>query len=267
MTIEEDKDREAGRGLSETVDDALVRFFEDADDWMERRQGNINVLRTKGNIPEVLLRLVDHFKERARVSIMFRVEGGALKHEVIVAEQQPSNLVRDLAEILATQQRIEKKDEDDQMTASEALAYFLKLHLADLKDAKRRGSPGARAGDRVPRSVIAEMAADLLQSSELWGYPPGPRLVALFRELLNIESIRQGHPRALPAQSRAAELLARDPRLGPTQLAKQAGVNKSSVSRWLKDPSFKAKVVRAKESIANREKREAERSRRENRED
>ena len=132
--------------------------------------------------------------------------------------------------------------------ALEALALLLRIELRALKYAERRSSAKARSSPHlIPRSTISDVALDLLERSE-WRYPLGEQLVDLFRELLNLENPKQQYPRELEAQEKAANILAHNPQIGVAELAKAVGVNKSSVSRWMKRPDFQDRVKRAAES-------------------
>jgi hypothetical protein len=123
------------------------------------------------------------------------------------------------------------------------------MRLRDLKYAERRESAHARAGRFIRRSTIGEIALDLVNSCVTWDYPPGRQLVELFRELLDREGEKQGHPRKLDAQEKAAQILAHNPNARVVELAEEVGVDKSSVSRWRNQPSFQAKVQRARAAL------------------
>ena len=83
---------------------------------------------------------------------------------------------------------------------------------------------------------------DLLESCELWGYPPGPFLTRLMRELLNLGRDRHSMSRNVEAQEQVADILSHDPTVRTRELARAVHVNASTISRWRKDPEFKRMV-------------------------
>jgi hypothetical protein len=232
-------------GFAETLATATAK------DWQWRRTAAFDELRKKTRIPDTLISLVENLKERTPVSVTYNYYGESPLHpagvfEMCVKVDNTEAMSVDLADVLAkieaAEERLKKYDEDKQWVASEALAFLLRMYLRNLKYREQTSPAKARAANLLPRSTIAQIALDLLQSSCNWNYPAGDELVALFWELLNLENSRQGQPRKLEAQEKAAWLLANDPSLGTSELAKEVGTNKSSVSRWMRRPGFQAKV-------------------------
>ena len=206
------------------------------EDWEHRRAAALNVIKQKSNIPDVLLNLVlVQLKELTPVKLMLRrtVEGFMAEVEVVdVKINYPSDMGSMAWEL------------ENVKPASEVLAWLLRIELRALKYAERRSSAKVRSSPHlIPRSTISDIALDLLERSE-WRYPPGDQLVDLFRELLNLENPKQQYPRELEAQEKAANILAHNPQIGVGELAKAVGVNKSSVSRWMKRPDFQDRVKR-----------------------
>jgi hypothetical protein len=157
------------------------------------------------------------------------------------------------AEIMAAQKRMQDDDQKEGMTASEALAFLLRIFLRELKHAeKNRKAAPVRTLNLVPRSLIAEIAMDLLGSCETWGHPPGPLLNSLIRELLNLEHDRQGMSRDVETQERAAGIVAQAPAVRTRELARALHVNASTISRWRRSPEFKQMVERKKEALKAR---------------
>jgi hypothetical protein len=224
------------------------------DDWAHRRISALKVLRQKsgGFIPDVLLSLVlVELKEHTPVKLLLRRVPGPARFQVEVkivdAEIDPSGGIarasRELGDPMPARMAWEL---ENLMPASEALAQLLQIELRSLKYAERRSSAKARANPHlVPRSTISEVALDLLQRSQ-WKYPIGEALVDLFRDLLNLENPKPQH-RKLEALESAAKILAHDPTIGVTQLADAVGVDKSSVSRWMRRADFQAMVKRVAE--------------------
>jgi hypothetical protein len=144
-------------------------------------------------------------------------------------------------------------DHKEGMTASEALAYLLRILLRELRHAeKTRKAAPVRSMNLAPRSLIAEIAMDLLGSCETWAYPPGPLLNSLIRELLNLEHDKQGMSRNVDAQEGAADILARNPTVPTRELARALHVNASTISRWRGSPEFKQMVERKTEALKDR---------------
>jgi len=138
-----------------------------------------------------------------------------------------------------------------ELTASEALAFFLRICLRDLKHAVRRGNAApVRTEKLVPRSVIAWVATDLLGNCGVWNYSPGPHLNTLIRELLNVDTDKAGAIRHVEEQKEASFIIAQDPTVPTRELARQLGVDASTISRWRRSPEFKKEVERAERRIA-----------------
>lgn len=219
------------------------------EDWAHRRAAALNVLRSKSDIPDVLLNLVlVDLKEQTPVKCMLRkMPDSAWKVEVKVVDVEiDSSLARELGDPRMAWEL------QNLWPASEVLSFLLRTKLRDLKYAERRSSSKARSNPHlIPRSTISDIALDLLERST-WNYPPGDALADLFRELLNLENPKQQQPRKLDAQERAANILAQDAQIGVGELATAVGVNKSSVSRWLKHSGFQAMVKRAAEIIGQK---------------
>lgn len=129
-------------------------------------------------------------------------------------------------------------------TAGEALAFCLSLELEVLK---RVGNSPVRSGGRLPPSTIAYIAFDLLE-----GYtvaPPGPYLQRLIRDLLKLSTAAQDQVSSYTSQQKAAYIMAQAPDLSLSSIASLAGVDRKTVSRWTREPEFKARVAQLCEFI------------------
>jgi hypothetical protein len=203
------------------------------DEWKQNRDAAFAQLRKAETIiPHDLIDLVERFGERGLVQIVFfkTSDGAGLQFG-----------------IKPTGTRGQNTDGPNLLTASEALAFFLRVELRNLKYAeKKRKAAPVRTSNLVPRSVIAEIAMGLLDS---YGGKPGPFLTELFRELLNVGSDKHGAPRQLDAQEQAASILAQHPTARTRKLARKLNVNPSTVSRWRRSPEFQAKVEEAVETM------------------
>jgi hypothetical protein len=218
-----------------------------ADEWHRRRTEAFAQLRKIGFIPDELLDLVEHFKEQTLVQPFVHrpTEKVELRFGVKVDDKQARS-----TEMMGANKRMQDDDQKEGMTASETLAFFLRIFLRELKHAeKNRKAAPVRTLKLVPRSLIAEIAVDLLGSCETWGHPPGPLLNNLVRELLNLEHDRQGMVRDVETQQRAAGIVARAPMVRTRELARALHVNASTISRWRKSPEFKRMVERNTEVL------------------
>src|SRR5262249_4287577 len=150
--------------------------------WDHVRTAAFARLRKDGFIPDELLNLVEHFEERTLVrSFVYKTtDGRGLRIGIKVPRKKTKKTRRDkiaeIAEIIPAGKRLQT-DERSALTASEALAFFLRICVRDLKHAEstRKAAP-VRTEELIPRSVLAEVATDLLGSCELWNYAPGPHL-------------------------------------------------------------------------------------------
>jgi hypothetical protein len=214
------------------------------EEWYRRRTDAFAQLRKSGGIPEELLQLIEHFKERNLVELfVYRARKEVALRFGVKALPEKTDEARQLAEMIAIGKRINSEPNKKGMSASEALAFFLRMDLRALKNEEReRNAAPVRALKRVPRSLIAEIAMDLLGSCETWGYPPGHFLNSLVRELLNLDQDRQGMSRDVERQELAAAIVAQAPEVGTRQLAKAVHVNASTISRWRRSAEFKKLV-------------------------
>jgi hypothetical protein len=223
------------------------------DEWYRRRTEAFAQLRKVGFIPGQLLDLVEHFKEQTLVQAFVYKPTEKVELRVgvkVLGKQEEGRKARRLAEMPAAHKRMQDNDEKEGMTSSETLAFSLRVFLRVLKHAeKNRKAAPVRTLNLVPRSLIAEIALYLLESCQTWGYPPGPWLNSLMRELLNLERYRQGMSRDIETQERAAYIVAQAPKVGTRELARTLHVNASTISRWRRSPEFKQMVERKKEVL------------------
>jgi hypothetical protein len=145
----------------------------------------------------------------------------------------------------ASRKMTELRDWED--TAGDVLARCLRWHLDQLRTG---GSAPVRLNKMLPRSTIATIALDILDTCRLLGHLPGPDLCELLRELLDADKQKLSADRQYDARHQAAWILAQDGDYPTSDLARLLGVNKSSVSRWQRDPQFQNIVQGKKELIA-----------------
>jgi len=109
----------------------------------------------------------------------------------------------------------------------------------------------------LPRSTIATIAMDILETNQLFGNAPGEELIQLLRELLDVDKQKAKADRQFVARDEASWILAQaegDP--VPTRvLARTVGVNASSISRWRKEPAFREMIQDKKKAINDLESR------------
>jgi hypothetical protein len=226
-------------------------------EWLHRKRARCSELRKNDFIPGELIDLVEGGEERTLVHLTMtkilddsRAESaGGLRLGVKVIGKKPKqNIAQESADLVENE--TETDEQSDAMTASEGLALFLRIILGELKHAeKQRSAAPVRQLKLTSRSLIGETSLDLLESCQAWNYPPGPYLNSLLRELLDLEGAKHGASREFEARQQAIFILAQIPRLGVRQLAKEVEVDKSTVSRWRKDPNFNEEVRRQTERI------------------
>jgi hypothetical protein len=220
-----------------------------AGEWQDRRRDVFAQLRKVGFIPVELLDLVEECKDQTIVKPFFYRSADKSELQVRV-EIDPTLVVGGRAEIYAEELRAYKKIDNKEITASEALAFLLRIILRELKEAERtRKAAPVRGLKFVPRSLIAEVAMELVEQCETWGRPPGLCLSNLLRELLNLDRDRQIMSREAQAQRRAVTLIARTPNIGTRELARTLDVYASTVSRWRRSPKFKQMVEEKAKSL------------------
>jgi hypothetical protein len=102
----------------------------------------------------------------------------------------------------------------------------------------------------LPRSVIGEIALDLLHHCQMRNCSPGYHLKQLFRELLNLDVDRH-----LTVHDKAkvwmAVAIARNPKITTRALARSIGVAPSTVLRWRRSSEFKKQVELNAQKIAS----------------
>jgi hypothetical protein len=204
-------------------------------------------------IPHELIDLVERFEGRTLVQIFFykTSDGTGLRFRMEPIDKKPKrDSMHRSAEITAKHKPVQNAEKQNLLTASEALAFFLRIVLRDLKYAeKKRKAAPVRTSNLVPRSVIAEIAMGLLDSCEAAKDAPGPFLHELFRELLNVGTDKHGAPRQLVAQEEAVFAIAQHPTVHTRELARILNVNPSTVSRWRRSSEFQARVKEAAETM------------------
>ena len=121
--------------------------------------------------------------------------------------------------------------------AREALAYFLSVEV-DLQ--RKAGNSSARRGKYLAPTTVAWITNDLLDSCRS---APGPHLKALIRKLLNVDRLKKKQSKNADAWHAAVWIIGFFPDISSQQVADELGVNRSSVSRWRKNPSFQERIL------------------------
>lgn len=127
-------------------------------------------------------------------------------------------------------------------TAGEALAFCLSQELKALKET---GSSPVRSGGRLPRSTMAYIAFDLLESYTM--APPGPYLQKLIHGLLELSIAKKEEVSSYISKEKAAYMLAQAPQLSLAMIASVVDADRTTVSRWTKEHKFKARVSQLRE--------------------
>jgi hypothetical protein len=184
-----------------------------------RRAAAFKLLRQDGFVPTELIDLVEGYNEEVPVRMMGRKEADGLKLTI----KRGGKLTKS----------------GNGMRAAEALAFFLRVMLSELKCAEKiRKSAPVRKDKLVPRSAMGTIALDLLHSCQAWNYPPGPYLTGLIRELLDLDG---GVENTLPFES-AALMVAQSPNMATQEIGRRLNVNPGTVSRWRRSTRFKKAV-------------------------
>jgi hypothetical protein len=118
------------------------------EEWYRRRAEAFAQLRKFGFMPDELLDLVEHFKEQTLVQpFVYKPpqERALLFGVKLAGKREEGGKGQRLAEITAAHKRMQDEDEKGGMTASETLAFLLRILLRELKHAEKncKSCPGA----------------------------------------------------------------------------------------------------------------------------
>ncbi len=124
---------------------------------------------------------------------------------------------------------------------TERAAEWLRIELKNLRDGEKvEGKAPVLTGQALSRLLIADVAMTMVEGLQ---EQPGPELIALLMELLNVDR----HRRSLAAahseeKNRAVYLEAQVPNIGVRELAKHVGVAPSTITAWRRDPDYEKHV-------------------------
>ena len=104
----------------------------------------------------------------------------------------------------------------------------------------------ARRGDLMGDALINFFAVALLRSCSTIGSPVPQNLLRVFELQLDPDSFGSRDRRRPLARDIAIMLLALEPNQNVGGIARQLGVNKSTVSRWLKEDAFQREIERVR---------------------
>ena len=222
----------------------LDEYEHGLEEWRERRSYVFARLREGGFIPHELIDLIENLRGNTRVQLQVyrQADPDCLRVAVkIVGKPKRGKARRQVQPVGATSRTPDKRKQGK--TASEAVAFLLRLTLRGIKYAEeaRQAAPSRKLG-LFPRSLIAEVAMDLLDSDQEFDNPPGIDLCMLIRELLDSDRDLQGQPNNTKKQNCAAQIVALVPSMGTRELARRLKVNASTISRWRKSPEFNKMV-------------------------
>jgi hypothetical protein len=209
------------------------------EEWKELRDAAFDEIR-KYPIPESLIQAVQHFRPHAEVAWINK-QGTA---KPIVRKQAKEETKEAFAKLRT--RRDDLFDDSFPRTAGDALAVYLRAHLVKLR---RANNAPVRVGKMLPRSTIATIAMEILDTNQLFGITPGGELIQLLRELLDVDKNKAKADRQFVARYEAAWILAQDERVPTRELARALGVNASSISRWRREPAFREMVQKKKKTI------------------
>jgi hypothetical protein len=216
-----------------------------SEEWYYLRNAMFDELR-KFPIPRNLIDAVCDFQPYASVTWLNDRGVAAGPKDVLVepvVEKPPKSLAA--KSLSAAFGNVELFEASLPRTAGESLAVCLRYQLA----LANREAAAVRRRKFLAPSVIACIAMELLDSCALFDQPVGPELIALLRALLKTDRKPLKSSREFSERYRAAWILAQKPSIGTRQLARILAVNASSISRWRREPSFRAMVESKKESI------------------
>ena len=155
-----------------------------------------------------------------------------------------------LSGVLSSSEQIKaaKDGVDVVFETTEIAANWARKELARLReferevreDRSKKTETPVLHGNVAGRATLSDLAITLLTTVE----EPGDNLTMLLAELMNVDLHRNtlAEKKSNPDYDLAAQLVAQLPDMGPTQLAKAVGRDKSTISRWMKKPEFQIKV-------------------------
>src|SRR6516164_6345551 len=143
------------------------------EEWKELRDAAFDQLR-KYPIPESLIQAVQGFRPHAEVAWLNEQGNPASKDEPAQPIVQPlKKESKEEATERFAEPRVDLGDlfaDPFPQTAGDALAGCLRPYLAKLRRAK---NAPVRVGKMIPRSLIATIAMDILETNQLFGNVPG----------------------------------------------------------------------------------------------
>jgi len=117
---------------------------------------------------------------------------------------------------------------------------------------KSKSETHTRSKRVLPISLISYLAARLLESCLIAKVPPAVPLIFLIRDLLTVEGYGHNKVRTIHQERCAILYLANNPKASTIKVAREVGVNKTTVSRWMKDANFLERVEHLKNDDVDR---------------
>lgn len=216
------------------------------EEWLETRSMMYSELRDR-LIPADVIQAVQDGRQHAPVSWL-SASGESPKTDrddvspVVAPAPEP---YRD-EESIEAQVSIGEADLTDgwPKTAGETLAHFLS---AEIEPIRRSSNSPARRGKHLPRATISWVANDLLEGCRR--SPPGYYLKELLRKLLDADRLKKNQSKQYVARTGAVWIVAQAPERDSEEIARELGVDRSSVSRWRADPDFQRRVSNTRKYI------------------
>jgi hypothetical protein len=193
------------------------------------------------DFPECLIEAVRHFQWNSGVSWTAK-DGSPIKSTenaniYPAVEGKPKE--QGLSDLRQAMQRIAALSNSSHQTVDEALAKYLRKHLATIRGSR---APHVRQRRLLPRSVIASLVYDMVAVRAANGQPPGPHLQSLLKELLDADRPKLNSTRAFVAPLSASWIVAQDGQIGTRELARLVEASPTAVSNWRSNPEFKKEV-------------------------
>ena len=124
---------------------------------------------------------------------------------------------------------------------TERAAEWLRIELKNLRDGEKvEGKAPVLTGQALSRLLIADLAMTMVAGLE---EQPGPELIALLMELLNVDRHRRSLAAAHSEEKDIAVAVdAQIPNVGVRELAKHVGVAPSTITAWRRDPGYEKDI-------------------------
>jgi hypothetical protein len=121
-----------------------------------------------------------------------------------------------------------------------------------IDEGRDTGKAPVLSGGHVPRSVIHDIAVEMLTACIERQESPSHELAVLLATCLRVDRHRRASGRGIETRQKCIVAEAQIPDVGTRELAKACGVNPSTVSRLRNDPQYMREVEIMREQLAAR---------------